>query len=175
MTALEVHTGKSIWNLEKGPVRGLLSSLRGPFQGSMLVFRTASILEISTVRSPDTNPQITKALIMGTPMVSKALHVLGQDTKQGDAQLTETAKPYPLKATQISCPEPGARPTSRSTSRFYCVHPRSIGVQNWGFYFLDPPGGHMVISTSNLPYTNLTRASNPLQKNPNSFQRSPGR
>ena len=38
-------------------------------------------------------------------------------------------------------PDPWADPQSRSTLRFYNLHHRSTGVQNWEFYFLDPPGG----------------------------------
>ena len=38
-------------------------------------------------------------------------------------------------------PNPWADPKSRSTLGFWNLHHRSIGVQNWGLYFLDPPGG----------------------------------
>ena len=43
--------------------------------------------------------------------------------------------------TPAGFPDPCADPKSRSTSRFYNLHHRSTGVLNWGFYFLDPPGG----------------------------------
>ena len=38
-------------------------------------------------------------------------------------------------------PDPWADPKSRSTLRFYNLHHRRTGVQNWGIYFLDPPRG----------------------------------
>ena len=38
-------------------------------------------------------------------------------------------------------PHPWADPKSRSTLGFYNLHHRSTGVQNWGIYVLDPPGG----------------------------------
>ena len=38
-------------------------------------------------------------------------------------------------------PNPWADPKSRSISRFCNLHHRSIRVQNWGIYFLDPPRG----------------------------------
>ena len=36
---------------------------------------------------------------------------------------------------------PWAGSKSRSTLGFYNLHHRSIGVQNWGLYCLDPPRG----------------------------------
>ena len=38
-------------------------------------------------------------------------------------------------------PDPWVDPKSRSTLRFCNLHHRSIRVQNWGLYFLDPPRG----------------------------------
>ena len=38
-------------------------------------------------------------------------------------------------------PQPSADPKSGSTSGFCNLHHRSIRIQNWGIYILDPPGG----------------------------------
>ena len=43
--------------------------------------------------------------------------------------------------TSGSFPDPGADPTSRSPLGFYKLHHRSVRVQHWGIYLLDPPGG----------------------------------
>ena len=44
---------------------------------------------------------------------------------------------YTLQVLNI---DPWANPTRRSTSGLYDLHHRSIGLQNWGLYFLDSPG-----------------------------------
>ena len=45
------------------------------------------------------------------------------------------------QAKWLSFPHPWADPKSRSMLGFYNLHHRSIRVQNWGIYFLDPPRG----------------------------------
>ena len=38
-----------------------------------------------------------------------------------------------------SYPEPWEDPKNVSALGLYSLHHKSIGFQNWGFYFLDPP------------------------------------
>ena len=39
----------------------------------------------------------------------------------------------------VACPDPSADSKSRSTLLLYLLHHRSKRIQNWGFYFWDPP------------------------------------
>ena len=48
-------------------------------------------------------------------------------------------------------PDPWADPKSRSPLQFQNLHHRSIRAQNWGTYFLDPPGGRGCTRVESAP------------------------
>ena len=47
--------------------------------------------------------------------------------------------------------DPWADPKSRSTLEFHNLDHRSIGVQNWGLYFVDPPRGLGILGPKSDP------------------------
>ena len=58
-----------------------------------------------------------------------------------DLSATPALEAAPSEATDTSTTARGADPKTRSTSGLYNLHHGSIRIQNWGFYFLDPPRG----------------------------------